>query len=93
MLESLEQLDLLLVQVAKRRQVRRDGIRFAGLRYISTTLAAYIGESVTLRIDPRDLGEVRVFHRGRFLYRWRLLLLWTSALAVDDLRPWLMACV
>lgn len=67
--DSLEQLDLLLIHVAKMRQVRRDGIRFQGLRYISTTLAAYIGESVTLRIDPRDLGEVRVFHKERFLCR------------------------
>ncbi len=35
----------------------------------STTLAAYVGESVTLRIDPRDMGEVRVFHEERFLCR------------------------
>jgi putative transposase len=67
--ESLEQLDLLLIHVAKTRQVRRDGIRFQGLRYMSTDLAAYIGESVTLRIDPRDLGEVRVFYKERFLCR------------------------
>src|SRR6266498_1482593 len=67
--ESLEQLDLLLVQVAKRRKVHPDGIHFQSLRYTSTTLAAYVGESVTLRIDPRDMGEVRVFHEERFLCR------------------------
>lgn len=67
--ESMEQLDLLLVQVARARQVRADGIHFQGLRYISTTLAAYVGESVTLRIDPRDMGEIRVFHKDRFLCR------------------------
>lgn len=50
--DSLEQLDLLLIQVAKARQVRADGIHFQNLRYISTTLAAYVGETVTLRIDP-----------------------------------------
>jgi putative transposase len=67
--ESLEQLDLLLIQVAKSRRVRRDGIHFHGLRYISPTLAAYVGESVTLRFDPRDMGEIRVFHDEGFLCR------------------------
>jgi putative transposase len=67
--ESLEQLDLLLIQVAKSRRVHRDGIHFHGLRYISPTLAAYVGESVTLRFDPRDMGEVRVFHDEGFLCR------------------------
>ena len=32
--DSLEQLDLLLVQVVKARQVRVDGIHFQSLRYI-----------------------------------------------------------
>ncbi len=67
--DSLEQLDLLLIQVAKARRVRPDGIHFQNLRYVSTTLAAYVGETVTLRIDPRDMGEVRVFHGDKFLCR------------------------
>ncbi len=67
--DSLEQLDLLLVMVAKPRMVHRDGIRFQGLRYLDPTLAAYVGEPVTIRYDPRDLGEIRVFHRGRLLCR------------------------
>lgn len=67
--DSLERLDLLLIQVAKARQVRVDGIHFQNLRYISTTLAAYIGETVTLRIDPRDMAEVRIFHKDKFLCR------------------------
>ena len=67
--DSLEQLDLLLVQVAKARQVRVDGIHFQSLRFVSPTLAAYVGETVTLRYDPRDLGEIRVFHKDRFLCR------------------------
>lgn len=67
--DSLEQLDLLLIQVAKTRQVRVDGIHFQSLRYISTTLAAYVGETVTLRFDPRDMAEIRVFHEGKFLCR------------------------
>jgi putative transposase len=33
------------------------------------TLAAYVGESVTIRYDPRDIAEIRVFHRNRFLCR------------------------
>jgi putative transposase len=39
------------------------------LRYISPTLAAYVGESVTLRFDPRDMGEIRVFHEDGFVCR------------------------
>lgn len=67
--ESLEQLDLLLLTVAKPRMIHRDGIRFQGLRYIDLTLAAYIGERVTIRYDPRDMVEIRVYHRQRFLCR------------------------
>ena len=67
--ESLEALDLLLVMVAQSRMVRRDGVHFQGLRYIDPTLAAYVGEPVTIRYDPRDIAEIRVFHRNRFLCR------------------------
>lgn len=67
--ERLEDLDALLVQVAKSRRVHRDGVRFQGLRYLDPTLAAYVGEHVTVRYDPRDIAEIRVFHRGRFLCR------------------------
>jgi putative transposase len=66
---SLEQLDLLLLTVPKTRKVHPDGIQFMGLRYIDPTLAAYVGESVLLRYDPRDMAEVRVFHHDRFLCR------------------------
>jgi putative transposase len=67
--ESLEQLDLLLLTIAKPRVVQRDGIRFQGVRYLDLTLAAYVGEPVTIRYDPRDLAEIRVYHQGRFLCR------------------------
>jgi putative transposase len=67
--ESLEQLDLLLMQEVCSHKVRRDGIHFQSLRYLSLTLAAYVGEDVTIRFDPRDMGEIRVFHRDRFLCR------------------------
>jgi len=67
--ESVEQLDLLLLTVPKTRRVHPDGLRFSGLRYIDPTLAAYVGEEVLLRYDPRDIAEVRVFHEGRFVCR------------------------
>lgn len=65
--ESLEALDLLLVLHATPRTVRRDGIRFQGLRYVSPVLAAFVREAITVRYDPRDLAEIRVFHRDAFL--------------------------
>jgi putative transposase len=67
--DHLEDLDELLVMVAKTRMVQRDGIRFQGLRYLDPTLASYVGEHVTVRYDPRDITEIRVFHRNRFLCR------------------------
>ena len=65
MAEFLEHLDLLLLTVAKMRKVQPDGVRFQGMRYIDPTLAAYVGESVVLRYDPRDMAEVRLFHQGQ----------------------------
>ena len=65
--ESLDELNLLLLTVATPRKVHRDGIRCHGLRYLALTLTAYVGEEVTVRYDPRDLAEIRVFHRGQFL--------------------------
>jgi putative transposase len=67
--DSLEQLDLLLLTVAKTRRVQQDGIRFAGQRYLDLTLAAYVGEAVTIRYDPRDIAEIRVYHQDTFLCR------------------------
>ncbi len=67
--DSLEALDLLLVMVAKPRVIHRDGIHFQGLRYLDPTMAAYVREPVTIRYDPRDLGEIRVFHHNQFLCR------------------------
>jgi putative transposase len=67
--ESLEQLDLLLLTVTKPRKLHPDGIHFQGLRYIDPVLAAYVGEDVVVRYDPRDLAEIRVYHRGRYLCR------------------------
>jgi putative transposase len=69
MADSLEQLDLLLITVVRSRKVHPDGIHFLGMRYIDPNLAAYVGESVILRYDPRDVAEVRVFQQDRFLCR------------------------
>ena len=65
--ERIEDLDLLLLTVAKTQVVRRDGIRFQNMRYLNVNLAAFVGESVIIRYDPRDLGQIRVFHDGTFL--------------------------
>lgn len=68
--ESLEQLDMLLLTVAKARKVHPDGIHFLGRRYLDTTvLGEYVGEAVTIRYDPRDVAEIRIFHNDRFLCR------------------------
>ena len=66
---SLEHLDLLLLTVPTMRKVHTDGIRFLGWRYIDPTLAAFVGEQVLLRYDPRDIAEVRVFHNDQFVCR------------------------
>ncbi|HET9920655.1 MAG TPA: Mu transposase C-terminal domain-containing protein [Ktedonobacteraceae bacterium] len=67
--KSLEQLDLLLLTVAKTRKVQQDGIRFQGYRYLDPTLAGYVKEVVVIRYDPADLAEIRVFYQDRFLCR------------------------
>ena len=67
--ESAEQLDLLLLTVAKTHRVHQDGIRFQGHRYIDPTLAAYVKEEVLIRYDPVDLAEIRVFYQDHFLCR------------------------
>jgi putative transposase len=59
----------LLLTGATPRKVRRDGIWLLGLRSLDVTLAAYVGESVLVRYDPRAIAEVRVFYHDRFLCR------------------------
>ena len=65
--ESLETLDLLLLNVAKPRKVHSDGIHFQGMRYIDTNLAAYVGETVIIRYNPRDIAEIRVFYQDKYI--------------------------
>mgnify|MGYP001761618849 FL=1 len=47
--------------------MQRDGIHFEGLRYTAATLAPFVGSTVSVRYDPRDVTEIRVFHRDVFL--------------------------
>jgi putative transposase len=65
--DSPEQLDLLLLTVSKTRRVRRDGIRFSGLRYFDVGLSGYVGEDVTIRYDPRDLAFIHVYSENALI--------------------------
>ncbi|GAA3511666.1 Mu transposase C-terminal domain-containing protein [Georgenia daeguensis] len=65
--DSLQALDGLLLTVARSRMVRRDGIHFQGLRYVSPTLAGFVGRPVVIRYDPRDITEIRVFDHDEFI--------------------------
>jgi len=67
--ESVEQLDTLLLTVAKSRRVRRDGIRFSGFRYFDVSLNGYVGEDVTIRFDPRDLAQIHVYADNSLICR------------------------
>jgi len=49
--------------------VQRDGIQFASTRYVSPILAAYVGEHVAVRFNPRDVGEIRVYFNDSYLCR------------------------
>ncbi|RAX15069.1 transposase [Pseudarthrobacter sp. AG30] len=81
-----DDLDLLLLTVATARKVQRDGIQFASTRYVSPVLAAYVGEQVTVRYDPRDIGEIRVYFNDMFLCRAIAPELATEAITLDQLR-------
>jgi putative transposase len=56
------------------------------VRYIDPTLAAYVGETVLLRYDPRDMAEVRLFHKGKFLCRAICPELAGQTVALRDIR-------
>jgi len=65
--ETLEELDGLLLTVPKNRVVQRDGIHFQGQRYLAPTLAPFVGHTITIRYDPRDISEIRVYDRETFI--------------------------
>lgn len=64
---SLEELDLLLLEIPKTRKVHSDRIHFQGLRYTNPNLSAFVGEPVLIRYTPNDLAEIRVFYKNQFL--------------------------
>ena len=74
--DSLEDLDGLLLTVPKNRVVQRDGIHFQGQRYLAPTLAPFVGHTITIRYDPRDISEIRVYDRDTFI-----------CVAVDEAHP------
>ncbi|MBF4595665.1 Mu transposase C-terminal domain-containing protein [Curtobacterium flaccumfaciens] len=65
--DSLEALDGLLLTVPTSRIVQRDGVHFLGQRYLAPTLASFVGHPVTVRYDPRDVSEIRVFDHDTFI--------------------------
>lgn len=65
--DALEDLDGLLLTVPKNRVVQRDGIHFQGQRYLSPILAPFVGRTITIRYDPRDISEIRVFDHDTFI--------------------------
>ena len=82
---SLEQLDLLLLTCATTRRVQRDGIHFHNLRYMEITLAAFIGEDVIIRYDPRDMAEIRVYCQDEFVCRAVCQELETQTLSLQEI--------
>jgi len=65
--DTFEELDGLLLTVPKNRFVQRDGIHFQGQRYLSPTLAPFVGRTITIRYDPRDISEIRVYDHDTFI--------------------------
>lgn len=84
--ESLDELNLLLLTVATPRKVQRDGIHLFGLRYFAITLTAYVAEEVTVRYDPRDLAEIRVYHRGEYVCRAVSAEIAAATISIKDLQ-------
>lgn len=84
--ESIEQLDLLLLTLAKTRRVRRDGIRFSGFRYFDVALTGHIGEDVTIRFDPRNLAEIHVYSNNSLICRATCFELSGKNVSLKDVR-------
>src|SRR5699024_10155913 len=65
--ESLEELDGLLLRVGKPRSVERDGIHCPAPRSPPPARAPLVGRPVTIRYDPRDLSEIRIYDHDSFV--------------------------
>jgi putative transposase len=84
--ESIAQLNSLLLTPKKSRIVQRDGIRFSGLRYYHPNLCAYVGEIVTIKYDPADLGEIWVYEADKLICKAVCEELQNSAATYEDLK-------
>lgn len=82
--ESMEELDLLLLTVAKARKVQRDGIRFQGFRYFDVTLSGFVGEYVTIRYDPRNLAVIHVYADNELICKATCFELSDQVVSVKD---------
>lgn len=76
---TTRELDLLLICETVPRGVYPEGIRLYTQTYISPELAPYVREKVAVRYDPRDLSEIQVYYRNRFI---------CTAQAVDPDHPY-----
>ncbi len=85
-LNSLDQLDLLLLTEVRSRKVLRDGIHFQGLRYMDIVLAEYIGEHITIRYNPSNITSVRVFHNNKFLCQAVCADLATESIGIKEIQ-------
>ena len=59
---SDRELDLCLMRQDRRTVYRSGYIQFANLTYQGEHLAAYAGETVILRYDPRDITTLYIYH-------------------------------
>lgn len=67
--DSLEELVFCLLWLRNRVWCGVTECIFKACGSLAQLLPPYVGEPVTIRYDPRDLGEVGVFHRNQFLCR------------------------
>ncbi len=55
----------ILMMESENRLVRNIGIQLEGISYRSDELCALIGQVVDVKYDPRDMGTIYVFQKGR----------------------------
>lgn len=82
---SLEQLNPLLLKVPKPRLVHPHGIHLRGLVYADPILEDYVGESVSIRYNPRDATQIWVYHQNKLICHAKLrkILKWDTYLIKD----------
>lgn len=85
---SVRSLDICLMKQARRRIQRGGYIQFENLMYRGEYLAGYVGETVNLRYEPRDITEVLVYrnegNKEVFLARAFAQDLETEIIALDE---------